>query len=306
MPGNSWQDRLGLRGAPTSAPDALTSPAEPAGPPTAPLPERLNVLLHQRQQLEQRMQNLVGGGGGDLREAARFQVPSFAQRLAEQRQWEAERARSRNRPEVSAPGARQPNEPQADALRSGLRDFSQPVGEWLNARDTDRRRLRDQARDRLSPLEQLAEPVRGARRQLQDANRQLRDLDQRLASEGLNEDRAALRELGADRLDTAERYLSRADDALSAPRQIVDRLDTAWQNRSNQISGAMDRFGSYVERSRQRLASETGGSGDLFARMQQNRERALLARKEQQWQERRDQARRERAQQRRREHEDTE
>ena len=36
-------------------------------------------------------------------------------------------------------------------MRSGLRDFSQPVGEWLNARDTDRRRLRDQARDRLSP-----------------------------------------------------------------------------------------------------------------------------------------------------------
>ena len=93
--------------------------------------------------------------------------------------------------------------------------------------------------------------------------------------------------VGGGSFDTAERYLSRADDALSAPRQIIDRLDTAWQNRSNQISGAMDRFGS-CGASRQRLASETGGSGDLFARMQQNRERALLARKEQQWQERRD------------------
>ncbi|HMY38787.1 MAG TPA: hypothetical protein PK011_05640, partial [Marinagarivorans sp.] len=191
-------------------------------------------------------------------------------------------------------------------MRSGLRNFSQPVNDWLAGRDEDRRRLRDQARDRLSPLETLAEPVRGARRQVQDANRQLRDLDQRLASEGLNEDRAALRELGADRLDAAERYLSRADEALGAPRQVVDRLDDAWQNRSNQISGAMDRVGSYVDRSRQRLSSETGGSGDLFTRMQQNRERAVQLRREQQLQERRDQARRDRARQRRRDLEDSE
>ena len=110
MPGNSWQDRLGLRGTPTSAPEALTSPAEPAGTPTAPLPERLNVLLHQRQQLEQRMQNLVGGGAGsDLREAARFQV-LFCSAPRRAAPVEAERARSRNRPEASAPGAGQTNE----------------------------------------------------------------------------------------------------------------------------------------------------------------------------------------------------
>lgn len=271
------------------------------------MPERLNLLLQQRQQLEQRMQSLVGGGSSNLREAARFQVPSFAQRLAEQRQWEAERARPRSRSsETSALTSAPSSAPGPEAMRSGLRNFTQPVNDWLAQRDEDRRRLRDQARDRLSPLETLAEPVRGARRQLQDANRQLRDLDERLASEGLNEDRAALRELGADRLDTAERYLSRADDTLSAPRQVVDRLDNAWQNRSNQISGAMDRVGSYVDRSRQRLSSETGGSGDLFTRMQTNRERALQLRREQQLQERRDQARRDRARQKRRENEDTE
>ncbi|HMW73166.1 MAG TPA: hypothetical protein PKD17_15165, partial [Cellvibrionaceae bacterium] len=173
MPGNSWQDRLGLRGTSPSTPAAPAAPASTAASEAAaPVPERLNVLLQQRQQLEQRMQSLVGGGTGNLREAARFQVPSFAQRLAEQRRWEAERARPRSRSsETSVTTGGPSSAPEGEAMRSGLRNFSQPVNDWLAGRDEDRRRLRDQARDRLSPLETLAEPVRGARRQVQDANR---------------------------------------------------------------------------------------------------------------------------------------
>jgi hypothetical protein len=312
MPGNSWRDRLGQPG--TGTPAAPVPPRAPAASPQ--LPSHLNTLLQQREQLQNNLRNLVAGGAsGDPREAARFHVPTFAQRQAEQRLWEARRARqSQSQPAGPASpldfiAGRAAGALPALPIRSGLRDFQQPVTGWLDARDHERQQLRDQARDRLAPLDRVAEPVRGLHRQVQDAGRQLRDLDQRLASEGLESDREALREMGADKLQAAESYLGRATEILDAPQRAVRKIDDFWQQRDNDICGAMDRFGSYMERSRSRLSAETGGSGDLFERMMRNRERALEQRREQQrperHQEKRDQARRDRAQERKRTQEET-
>ncbi|MBC6907092.1 hypothetical protein DWB84_16745 [Saccharophagus sp. K07] len=312
MPGNSWRDRVARPGS-TGA--GVSPQAQNAGNPIAPtqtdvannslLSPQLNQLLQQRQQLENRMRSLISGGtGGDLRDAARFQVPTFAQRQAELRQWEARRERQQQATatapsyDIIGPAAATP------ALRTGLRDFQQPVTDWLDARDRQRQQLREQARDRLAPVERAAQPLRNLSRQTQDAARQFRDLDQQLANEGLHEEREELRKLGADKLMAADNYLSRANAVLNTPQQSVKKIDEFWQRRDNDIRGAMDRFGGYVERSRQRLNSETGGSGDLFERMMRSRERALNQRREQQRQEQRDQARRDRALNRKKNHED--
>jgi hypothetical protein len=52
---------------------------------------------------------------------------------------------------------------------------------------------------------------------------------------------------------------------------------------------------------KRRLSTDSGGSGDLFERMQRNRQRALTRRQERREQERQDEQRRERALRNRRE-----
>ena len=79
------------------------------------------------------------------------------------------------------------------------------------------------------------------------------------------------------------------------------KIDRFWEQRQREISGAMDETGPYVNRSRDRLSTDTGGSGDIFERMQRNRQRALQRREEQRRQEERDEARRQRARRNRRE-----
>lgn len=255
------------------------------------------------------MHSLVAGTQNlDAREAARFHVPTFAQRRAEHREWEMQRDTDANRSPGSLTSARShAQSPSAlqPALRTGLRHFQQPVNRWLDERDQQRQRLRDQARDRLAPLEKVAAPVRDLDRQVRDYNRQFSDLDKRLADEGMEEERAELRKMGMDKLQTAERYSSKATAVLDAPKKAADKIDAFWKKRDNDIRGAMDRFGSYVERSQKRLHADSGGSGDLFERMMQNRLRALEQRREQQRQEQRDQERRDRALKRKKTKEDT-
>ncbi len=60
-----------------------------------------------------------------------------------------------------------------------------------------------------------------------------------------------------------------------APMRTIDKIDSFWEKRQQQISGAMDRAGPYFERSNRRLSTETGGSGNLFERMERNRKLAL-------------------------------
>ncbi|MEM7686407.1 MAG: hypothetical protein AAF293_16380, partial [Pseudomonadota bacterium] len=101
---------------------------------------------------------------------------------------------------------------------------------------------------------------------------------------------------GGDKIDKVGGKLAKANKALAAPSNAVKKVEQSWMQRRQQIEGPMDRFSNYADNSERRLSPETGGSGDLFARMQRNRERALQRQREQQRQEDQDRRRRERAQ----------
>jgi hypothetical protein len=286
---------------------------------------RLNQLMQQRQALQQKMDTLVSGSEAmDPRDAARFQVPTFAQRQAQQREWEAQRdaiqqrtqqihqQNRSNNAQTSPPAQRPPQQPSEVSQwlmqRDQQRQENGPAGsvnQWLTRRDQDRQRLREAANERLAPLNQAADSVRSAARPLRDFNDRLEQLDSTLAREGLDAERDELRQLsnrmGADKLKQANQQVERFAGMLEKPKRAVEKIDQEWQRRQNQINGAMDKFGPYVEMAKRRLSTDKGGSGDLFERMQRNRQRALTRRQERREQERQDEQRRERALRNRRE-----
>ncbi len=266
---------------------------------------QLNQLLTRRNELESKLRGLTGDPQQDPAISQRFPVASFAERRRQEQEWAAQRAAARQRqssdlapigtPRGSLPAS--PLEGRMDAGLPGRSGLSEgPDNRFATASRQARSGLR-RVGDALTPLQSVSQPVRDARQSVDGARDQLRDLDQQLASEGVSEaERAELRNtLQGDRLDKTSSVLNRAQSALDAPKQVVDRIESGWQAREQRLTGAMDRFSSYADRREQRLSLDSGGSGDLFARMQANRQRALERRREQQQAEQRDQQRRERA-----------
>lgn len=301
MPGNTWRDLTS-----TTAPAADAQPSAPAGSVVARAAQgspRLAGLLEQRELLENRLHALTSGSGAalDAREAARFRVPSFAERQQQQREWETRRSALQTRALDLRRQARRNGASQTDSTtRPGNRKrlgagIGDNVTQWLARRDSQRRSLRDAARDRLTPLNEVARVGSRLNRSVSGVAGQLRDLDRQLGAEGLNQERDELRKLGADRLTKASSQIDKYTKKAEAPMRAVRKIDRSWEDRQRQISGAMDRTGPYVNRSQRRLSTDTGGSGDIFARMQRNRQRALERRAEQCRQEKRDEARRQRA-----------
>lgn len=301
MPGRSWRDVAGQgRSAepPPRAPAAV--PPRSAAPPRAPAAAsdpRLAALMAEREALTRRMDALTQGGRqADPRDAARFPVATFAERRAEARalaeRQEALRARPATRtPPPPEPPAREParrdRQPAArptapDPLVALFAAPSASARDFLAARDRDRDRLRASARDRLAPLTAVAEVGRGAQAKLQDAQGQLRDLDRQLAERDVSaEERAEIqRTLKSAEIDAIAGRLGRATRAAEAPMRAVERLDSAWTQRRDGISGAMDRVGPYAAARARRLGLDTGGSGDLFERAERARDRALERRRE--------------------------
>lgn len=299
MPGRTWRD---LRSNPSGGRQPSTTDTRG----TTQTSPRLASLLEQRRELENRFQALTSGTGEalDPRDAARFHVPTFAERQAQQREWEAKRAELQNRATELRRQARGESAPQqqdrADAGDRG-RSMDSSVSQWLSRRDAQRRSLRDAARDRLSPLNEVAGVGRQLQGSLSRASGQLRDLDRQLAAQGLTSERDELRGLGTDRLTQASSQVDKYTRMAEAPTRAVEKIDRFWENRQRDISGAMDQIGPYVDRSQRRLSTESGGSGDLFERMQRNRMRALQRRQELRREEARDEARRNRARRSRRE-----
>jgi len=312
MAGRSWKD---LRKAPQ--PDPATAP--PSLPDQDNILQRasqqsprLGQLLEQRQALQGRIDSLVSGNNNmDPRDAARFSVPTFAQRQAQQREWEQrqnalqqrnlERRRQNRTPETPPVRVRSRS---SEASQWLSRRDSQPqdgVSRWLDQRDQSRQALREQLRSRAAPLERVSGVGRQLRQPLNKLSGQLNQLDRQLKQQGLDSERDELRRLGADKLAKANKKLDKYSKILEAPKKAAGKIDNQWRQRQNQMSGAMDRYGPYVERSRRRLSSDTGGSGDLFERMSRNRERALTRLQQRRQQEQRDEQRRERALRRRRE-----
>lgn len=333
MAGRSWRDLQ--RSAAKEAPAATAAPARPSkadsGPDRGRLLEeaasgspKLARLLAERRQLEERMHTLQSGGAElGPRDAARFQVPRFSERRVEeqalQRRRDADRESAlRRRREQGLPAelssadprppprgrslAEQVGTPPRSALDAGADPGQRDsLNGWLRRRDTERQQLREAARDRLAPLNRIGEAAGRAREGL-GINR-LDELDRRLAAEDSSYERGSIqRELGSQ-LGPADKVLGRVQKAASAPARAVERIDQAWIQRRDRIEGAMDRIGPYVDRRNRRLSVEEGGSGDLFARMEQNRQRGLARLRERREQDARDERRRERAQRRRREQE---
>ncbi len=316
MAGRTWRD---LRRRPTNTTEANSTLGGTFRQPVAQQSPRLTNLLEQRQALENRLKTLTSGTGETLnaRDAARFQVPTFAERQRQQREWEAQRealqaralevrtqARDLNYPNNlnNLDNSRRVDTPDRSTTfsrRTGRDNLAssatEPVNQWLARRDMQRRSLRDAARERLSPLNDVADVGNQIKSSLSRASGQLRDLDRQLAANNLNEERSELRRLGSDKLTKATSQVDKYTKMAEAPMRMVKKIDSFWESRQNKISGAMDQTGSYFDRSQRRLSTDSGGSGDLFERMQRNRMQALKRRQEQRRQEERDEARRERA-----------
>lgn len=283
---------------------------------------RLGALMQEREALERRLRGLSGMPGQDDRDpaiAARFPVASFAERRQQEQDWAEHRAalqQQRDQVRGQVPAAASPGRfdsglgPTAleGRIAAGLPGLSGPRS-GIGARVANARRgFADRSararsglgklRDGLAPVERVARPLRDIGRSVENARGQLRDLDRKLADEDISEaERAEIRkELKGDTLDKVGGKLAKANAVLDAPRNTVNKVESGWLRRERQITSPMDRVSSYASRRDQRLSPETGGSGDLFERMQRNRMRALEQRREQQQQEQRDQRRRERAQ----------
>jgi len=294
MPGNTWRD-LQKNSPPTPQRQGVE---DASSPDISSLSPQLINLQKQRQQLQDKMHKLTSGEDNNLnpRDAARFQVPTFAERRAQQREWENKRDRLQEQSTRLRHLTTTTNPRDGSSLGSNQPSLStDSVNQWLNRRDTQRTELRDEARDRLSPLNDVSRVGRQLNDKLSGATRQLQNLDQQLAEHGLDKERDELRALGADKLNKASSQINKYTEIADAPMRAINKLDSSWESRQQEISGAMDKSGPYVERSRRRLSTETGGSGDLFERMDRNRSRALAQRKSKQKEEARDEARRNRA-----------
>lgn len=301
MPGRTWRDLV--HGTAPSEGGALPQRAGPG--PTGATSPRLASLLEQRETLEARLRGLVSGTGdiGDARQAARFHVPTFAERQAQQREWESRREAHNNRraEQRRQGGATVMDNREPPLRRSPNQSGLDNVNQWLSRRDSHRHSLREAARDRLSPLNDAARMGRQVGSSLSRATGLLRNLDRGLNERGMGGEGSTGRVTGTESLERVSSQVDRYSRMAEAPTRAVRKIDRFWQQRQRQISGAMDQTGSYFNRSRERLSTETGGSGDVFERLRQNRQRALQRRQEQRRQEERDEARRERARRSRRE-----
>ncbi len=90
MAGRTWKD---LKQGSTNSSESKAPSGAIVKKAVAQQSPRLASLLEKRQALENRLQALTSGADEalDPRDAARFKVPTFAQRQAQQREWEAQR-----------------------------------------------------------------------------------------------------------------------------------------------------------------------------------------------------------------------
>ncbi|WP_299302844.1 hypothetical protein [uncultured Brachybacterium sp.] len=80
---------------------------------------------------------------------------------------------------------------------------------------------------------------------------------------------------GLGRYDQVRSALDRSDEFLTRPQQLADGLARRRQQAQELMAGPLDRVGSYAETRDRVLDTDSGGSGDLFARAEAARRRAL-------------------------------
>lgn len=256
-------------------------------------------LLAERQQLELHLATLTGQSGPD--ESGRYPVASLAERRAEAQAWgntRDTRAASARRPNADVE-RREPTGPEPEQPPSRRRSAARGLGgDVLAERGTAvRSRVFSPLRSGLDRYENAVAPARDLGRQVTGFADRLDEMDRKLAREGVSkaERDDVRRAAGGGVVDRIAGPLRRADQALERPRQLVNGLESRWQQREQQLTAPMDQFGDYVNSRDRVLGLDTGGSGDLFERADAARQRALDRRSEQDREERRAERRQERA-----------
>ncbi|NLE97821.1 MAG: hypothetical protein GX596_07505 [Propionibacterium sp.] len=92
-------------------------------------------------------------------------------------------------------------------------------------------------------------------------------------------DPMSLPRTGLGRSDRADAMLRRVDDLLSLPRRVADGWEERRTQAEQEVTGAMDRFGSYARFRERVLDLDTGGSGDLDERAEAALARAIERRR---------------------------
>ena len=294
------------------APESLLDIAARAGD------SRLPQLLKEREALEGKMKGLMGGSGPLApQDNPRFPVASFAQRMADQQDWENGRERpgyvARTHSSQNETGRAEPVPAlRASALEQRLSDGgisrmwqeSAPASALNKLNDKTRLpKVQKALRHESKILKSSKKAVKDMQGSVNDYKRDLKDLDKKLADHDVSKaDREEIRGLmGGKQINKVSSALSRADNLLNAPKRAADKIDGSWGKRRKKINGAMDKTSNYADRRRRRLSTESGGSGDLLIRMAQARQRALEKRQKKQKQQEVDQRRRDRAVKRKRE-----
>ena len=296
MTRRSWRDLTGSTAPGESATDDPRTDADflhrmVAGVPDSPLAD----LLAERQRLETHLATITGRTTteGDHR---LYPVTPLAERRAEIDAWA--RARDAGPPRQ----AEEPSSNRTGATTQEPNRLVQGLSRDVTGASADlRSQLFSPARSGLRRYDEVVNPARGLGRKVTGLADTLNDLDRRLANKGVgkSERDAIRRDLGGSTVDRVAGPIRRADDALSKPRQLADGLENSWRQREEQLAGPLDRFGSYATSRDRILGMDTGGSGDVFARADAARQRALDRRSDRDREERRAEQHHERQHQRR-------
>ncbi len=253
-------------------------------------------LLAERQRLETHLATLTGQTtpNGEQR---LYPVTSLAERRAEIDAW----ARARD-----ATPPREPGGPSSIQDSATTHDPSQTTTQGLSRGITRtsanlRSQLFSPARSGLRRYDKVVNPARDLGKKVTGLADKLNDLDRKLANEGVprSERDAIRRDLGGSTIDRVAGPIRRADDALAKPQHLAEGLEHRWKQREEQLAGPLDRFGSYAASRSRVLGMDTGGSGDVFARADAARQRALDRRSEKDREERRAEQHHERLHERR-------
>lgn len=304
----SWQDlqRRQARGGAAAAPANAAPNAAPKAAAGAPAPAaaaaspRLQQLMAERQQLEARMQGLVGDGGGDAALAARYPVASAAQRRLEAQRWASSQdavqqrllaaRRAQNRATTPAlPERGRSTAPAEPGTPSQTRAWSQARDALLGA---DRRLA--QAESALARTDALDAPLNGAleRANARPAERaRARDAVQRMGSELRDQVQGPKRKVeqglqkAREVLDAGEKIArdwDRRRDAIAGPdlQRVARGYDARTERLLNVVTGSLAQLTERSDALRSALQQRKAAGREEAQQDEDRRERALQKRQQ--------------------------
>jgi hypothetical protein len=308
MASRTWRDLRNDEATPgLSFVPPNVSRADSERPDIAAVNPRLGALIDEQHRLNAEMQSLAAPTSGlNPRDAARFQLASREDRVAEQRAWQQHREAARDRSRERSPHA----PPVASSRAGSVPPEPAMRGRALHPAGTMPRSALDAVTDGSSSPDLELPWLRrldagsppddnsvGTRRR--DGDDPPRERKSGRLRDGVADRQPRLRDGPSRRLadhvgraEDAPRRVRRAvNDQLDRPRQKVKKLAEDWERRRDSVRGDLDRYGSYAEDSKRVLSIVSGGSGNL----EQRAEKAIEKLAEQRADEAEHEARRSRA-----------